>query len=70
MTRIQAKLAVNEIAARANGSTLRIFLNGGAILRGHVAYDDTTGLLVLDGGRGYVRCEQCAAVEIIEGEER
>jgi hypothetical protein len=66
VTRAQAKLAVSEIAARANGSAIKVHLNGGSIVVGTVAYDDTTGLLVVDHGRAYVRAEQAAAIEIIE----
>ena len=66
MTRDQAKLAVNEIAARANGSALRIYLNGGAVLSGRAAYDEDSGLLIVDNGRAYIRAEQTAAIEIAQ----
>jgi hypothetical protein len=62
MTRAQAKHAVEQLASKANGSTLTVYLNGGAVLRGKVAYDEATGLLVVDYGRAFIRCEQTAAI--------
>jgi hypothetical protein len=65
MTRDQAQHALTEIATRGNGSApVAIYLNGRAVLHGRVAYDESTGLLVVDDGRAYIRCEQCAAIEI------
>ena len=40
MTREQAKLAVNKIAARADRKPVKLYLNGGAVLSGRVEYDD------------------------------
>ena len=66
MTREQAKLAVNEIAALADRKPVKLYLNGGAILSGRVEYDDETHLIIVDHGRAYVRAEQCAAIEIAQ----
>ena len=65
MTRAQAKLAVAEIAARADRKPVKVFLNGGAVLSGRVEYDENSGLLIVDNGRAFVRAEQTAAIEII-----
>ena len=70
MTRAQAKLALTEIAALADRKPVKLYLNGGAVLSGHVAYDDDSGLLIVDSGRAYVRAEQTAAIEIMEGATR
>jgi hypothetical protein len=64
MTRMQAAFAVGELTKRANGSGLKLYLNAGAVLTGTVTYDEDSALLVVDGGRAFVRCEQCAAIEM------
>jgi hypothetical protein len=64
MTRKQAAYAVSELAKRANGTALKLYLNGGSVLTGSVEYDDDSALLIVDGGRAYVRAEQCAAIEV------
>jgi hypothetical protein len=33
-------------------------------VRGKLEYDEGSALLIIDGGRAYVRCVQCAAIEI------
>jgi hypothetical protein len=64
MTKQQAKCALDQIASKANGSVLAVYLNAGAVLRGKVAYDEDGGLLFVDEGRAFVRCEQCATLEV------
>ena len=67
MTREQAKLAVNKIAARADRKPVKLYLNGGAVLSGLAEFDEGSGLLIVDNGRVFVRPEQFAAIEIMEG---
>ena len=64
MTREQASNAVDELAASGYAGSVAVYLNSvGKAFFGTVAVNDD-GLLVVDGGRVFVRCEQVSAIEV------
>ena len=64
MTREQASNAIDELAERGYAGPVAVYLNSvGKAFFGTVAVNDD-GLLVVDGGRVFVRCEQVSAIEV------
>ena len=64
MTPEQASNAIDEMAARGYVGPVTVYLhNVGKAFFGTVAVNDD-GLLVVDGGRVFVRCEQVSAIEV------
>jgi hypothetical protein len=64
MAREQASNAVDELAASGYVGPVAVCLNSvGKAFFGTVAVNDA-GLLVVDGGRVFVRCEQVSAIEV------
>ena len=64
MTREQASNAIDELAASGYAGPVAVYLhNVGKAFFGTVAVNGD-GLLVVDGGRVFVRCEQVSALEV------
>ena len=64
MTCEQAAAAIDELASRGYTGPVTIYIhNIGKAFVGTVAVNDV-GLLVVDGGRVFVRCEQVSALEV------
>jgi hypothetical protein len=64
MTREQASNAIDEPAESGYAGPVAVYLNSvGNAFVGTVVVNDV-GLLVVDGGRVFVRCEQASAIEV------
>ena len=67
MTEAQAKFTVERIAAQYGDTPIVVvaYLNNGPrSFRGtKLAYDETGHILIMDD-RIFIRCEQCAAIEV------
>jgi hypothetical protein len=64
MTREQASNAIDDLAESGYAGPVAVYLNNiGKAFVGTVAVNDD-GLLVVDGGRVFVRCEQVSALEV------
>ena len=64
MTPEQLSNAIDEMAKSGYAGSVAVYLNSvGKAFFGTVAVNDD-GLLVVDGGRVFVRCEQVSAIEV------